>query len=1011
VVHNSVRGRVRFRVGGLAGSPQLKTFLESRIASESGVEGVRASHLTGNLLVRFAEPLSISTLQRRIEALICTEAITLDEARPEPKAPVPPPKDLSSEPVSPEAGFKEAIQAKIRRANTLRKVDDGPAWHTMAVSRICKRFDTDPENGLEPAQVRDRQSRLAPNQLPAAKARGTAEILWGQVNSLPVWLLTAAAGVSVLTGGLLDAAVVLGVVAANAWIGYLTESKAEKTIRSLKQFIDPRVRVIRGGEAIDIPAREVTVGDLVSLKPGTYVPADCRVIQAQHLSIDESMLTGESMPVVKTGDTLRNRNTPLADRTNMAYMGTLVTGGQGLGLVVAIGADTEIGRLQRLLEATETPETPIERQLRVMGDQLVVTFGVVCGAVFLVGLLRGYGFLVMLRTAISLAASAVPEGLPAAATINFALGIRRMREHRVLIRRLQAVETLGAVEVVCLDKTGTLTENRMVVSRIHTGMERIDLEVGSPESGRSLRSRLHPENRRAFLHCCILCNETQINGGDGGQPRFQGTATETALVRMAEWAGEDVIGVRRDFPMLEVHHRSENRLFMDTRHPSPGGGMLVYVKGSPMEVLSLCSAALIGGETVPLSDRMRDAIELENDDLAGHALRVLGLAFARFEDTPPDEVNGRLVWIGLVGMADPIRRGVEELIPVFHEAGIDTVMITGDQSPTAFAIADRLGISGARPLEILDSAELTAIEPDVLEAVAKHVFVYSRVSPAHKLRIVQAIQAGGKTVAMTGDGVNDGPALKAADLGIAMGRTGTDIAREVADVVLQEDNLDTLILAVKDGRGIYQNIRKSVRFFLATNFSEIMVMSAGISLGIGSPLNVMQLLWINIISDIFPGLSLSMEAPEPGVMGQPPRRAGAPLFSRDDYKSMLLSAAAISGASLGAYGFGLARYGPGGKAATLAFQSLTVGQLLHAYNCRREFGAGKEGPQLAPNPYLNAAIWGSLAMQGLTLFFPPLRRLLGLAPLTALDLGVAAGAALLPMALNPSVETGTRKTP
>lgn len=1013
-IHAAVSGRVRFRVEGLYGSTLMERFLVSRLVRESGIRKARASRLTGTVLIHFEAPWTRPELARRIHELITTEAVPLDEAQVERDEPIREetlPSSTPAEDVAASAArFKEILKAKLRLLNTQRAdAHQGPEWHAIGFQRLLRHLETDIEHGLSPQEALERLHRNAPNTLPDARTRSSADILWDQINSLPVYLLAAAAGVSVLTGGIIDAVVVMGVVAANAYIGYATERRAEQTIKSLKQYINPRAVVIRSGETIDIPAQEVTVGDIVAFKPGMYVPADCRVVEAHHLSIDESMLTGESMPVTKSPGILRVRKTPLADRTNMAYMGTLVTGGQGKGVVVATGSDTEIGRLQQLLDDTETPETPIERQLRVMGDQLVMAFGAICGAVFVLGLARGYGLMMMLRTAISLAASAVPEGLPAAATINFALGIRRMREHNVLIRRLQAVETLGAVETICLDKTGTLTENRMSVTRLYTAMERFDVDGSAETEFFSVIKRIHPKNRKAFLHCCVLCNETEMNGADAeGGLALHGSATEKALIHLAVDAGMDVWNVRASHPTLRVNHRSESRLFMDTHHAAPGGGVVVFVKGSPVEVLGLCRQALIDGRVVELSDRMRDAIELENEEMAGDALRVLGLAYAEFEGAAPRSVNGHLVWIGLVGMADPIRRGVAGLIPIFHQAGIETIMITGDQSPTAFSIADRLNISGDRPLEILDSAELTALDPEVLQAIAKHVYVYSRVSPAHKLRIVQAIQAGGKTVAMTGDGINDGPALKAADLGIAMGESGTDIAREVADVVLQKDNLDTLVLAVKDGRGIYQNIRKSVRFFLATNFSEIMLMAAGIGLGIGSPLNVMQLLWINIISDIIPGLSLSMEAPEPDVLERPPRPTGSPLFTREEYQGMLLSAATISGASLGAYGFGLMRYGQGARAATLAFQTLTLGQLLHAFNCRRDIGASEPAKPMPPNPYLNAAIWGSLALQGLTVVVPPLRRLLGLAPTSAVDLAAIGAASLLPMALGPSANPFSR---
>ena len=412
---------------------------------------------------------------------------------------------------------------------------------------------------------------------------------------------------------------------------------------------------------------------------------------------------------------------------------------------------------------------------------------------------------------------------------------------------------------------------------------------------------------------------------------------------------------------------------------------------------------------IPITESDRLRIETENERMAGEALRVLGVAYSRFEVKRDSNMEDNLTWLGLIGMADPIREGVKGLIEVLHRAGIDTVMITGDQSPTAYSIAQKLNLSQEAPLGILDSTELTSVEDDWMEALAKRVHVYSRVSPAHKLRIVQALQRGGRTVAMTGDGINDGPALKAANLGIAMGRTGTDVAREVADVVLENDDLETLIIAVRDGRTTYNNIRKSVHFFLSTNLSEIMVMFAAMSMGMGIPLNVMQLLWINLISDILPGLALSVEPPETDVLEEPPRSANKPLFTKEDFKKMSLESAFISGGALSAYGYGIARYGFGLKAGSLAFQSLTIGQLLHALSCRSERHSIFDRDRPPRNKTLNMAIFGSLAIQVLTMIIPGLRRFLGISPVSLLDVAVIGGSAVLPLTVNEKIKKARRE--
>jgi len=1013
-VHTSVKGRARFRIAGLKNGPHLKRILEFYLSQNPDLRLVNASTTTGTLLIRFSESISVGRVQGFIVKAIGRRAVDLDVEASDVRDKSAP--DIIARQKLPQPDITGSIRDSLKSALT-RLMDHSAAsashvWHTLKRNTLGEVLETDLQKGLTASEASHRLEQGGANRLPEPHARSDWDVIFDQINSLPVYLLGAAAFVSVLTGGFIDAVVVMGVVAANAAIGYVTETRAEKTISSLRRYVDPVAQVIRDGEPRQVSAHEVVVGDIVVLKPGMVVPADSRLIEAAYLSVDESMLTGESMPVVKSVETLRIRNTPLADRLNMLYMGTLVTGGQATAVVVATGVNSEIGRLQLLLEQTESPETPIERQLRIMGDQLVILCGIVCGFVFLIGFVRGYGFLQMLRTAISLAASAVPEGLPAAATINFALGIRRMQKDHVLIRRLQAVETLGSIQTICLDKTGTITRNRMTVTHIVTAEKRIDVhEAQFTNDQRPLKPLSIPELKELLI-CGCLCSETKINGtATPGEVELHGSSTENALVHTALSAGVDIRECRHAHPLVSIQHRSEQRPYMVSCHETPAGLRRYYVKGSPPEVLAMCRWQLQQGECRELARDQRNAIERLNDAMSGDALRVMGMAYAEVAPEDRPNLEEKLVWLGLVGMTDPIRHGVKPLIDVLHRAGIETVMITGDQSTTAFAIAHQIGIAGPNRLEILDSSELTSVDPELLAAIAKRVHVYSRVSPAHKLRIVQAIQASGKTVAMTGDGINDGPALKAADLGIAMGRTGTDVAREVADVVLEKDNLETLVVAIKDGRTTYENIRKSVQFFLATNLSEILVMASAMTLGIGFPLSVMQLLWINIISDIFPGLALSVEDPEPDILARPPRESRGSLFSNADYKRMAFDAAAITAGSLGAYAYGLSRYGVGRQASSLAFQSLTIGQLLNAYSCRSRTQSLFNGYRLPPNPYLNAAILGSLALQGLTIWFPPVRRFLGVAPISLVDLSVIAASSFLSLAAIESAKTSRVKTP
>jgi Ca2+-transporting ATPase len=994
-IHTKIPGRARYQVDGLRQSEGAKAFIERQLAGSRDIVSVSASTVTSRVLITFNSGNTAQSIERRLESVVAAwrrdpgprpdnksrQTPGLHACGTEGPKRVPAPAADAPWTASPPAAFHESGN-----------------WHRIHRQEVLDLVASDPQRGLGLPVARARLEQNGLNTLPEGAPRSAWEILVGQINSLPTYLLAAAAGVALLTGGVIDALVIMGVVAANAAIGFVTEKEADKTIQSLKKLVHPKAEVIRDGEPLTVAVEEIVVGDLLELKPGAYVAADCRIIRAVNLSIDESMLTGESMPVYKTARTLGGGEVPLADRLNMAFMGTLVTGGQGLAVVVATGSATQIGQLQTLLQQTQAPQTPIERQLGHMGDQLVILCCAVCGVVFLIGFLRGYGFLAMLRTSISLAASAVPEGLPAAATINFAMGITRMRQHRVLIRHLQAVETLGAVQTICLDKTGTITVNQMQVQQVMVDGARMAVEPGSPlpalsEAGMESSSLSH------LLHACALCNEVKVDGRQAdGQPVLHGSATEKALVVLAAEAGLDVAALKKQFRLLTVNHRSESRLFMSTLHRVAENERVLFVKGSPPEVLALCDRQVFDGRRLPLADADRARIERENERMAAGALRVLGFAF---KPNPADvEDEGGLTWLGLAAMADPIRSGARGLIEMFHRAGVETVMITGDQSPTAYAVAQELNLSGGQPLTILDSTELSRLDPEALAALARQVYVYARVSPAHKLKIVEALRAAGRTVAMTGDGINDGPALKAADIGIAMGRSGTDVARGVADVVLEEDNLEILSQALRDGRTTYGNIRKAVHFFLTTNLSEILLMFSSLALGLGTPLNVMQLLWINIISDIFPGLALSMEAPEPDVMTRPPRDPRAPLFSAGDFKTMLGESAGITGGALAAFAYGAARYGLGPGAGTMAFQTLTVGQLLHAYSSRSEHSGLFSPDPLPPNPHLKWAIGGSLALQALTLFLPPVRGFLGLTALRPADLAVVAAAAGLPLFVN-----------
>jgi Ca2+-transporting ATPase len=648
----------------------------------------------------------------------------------------------------------------------------------------------------------------------------------------------------------------------------------------------------------------------------------------------------------------------------------------------------------------------MEKQLARMGNQLVLICTGVCGLVFFIGLLRGYGVIEMLQSSLSLAVAAVPEGLPAVATTTLALGIQEMRRRRVLIRHLEAVETLGSVQTLCLDKTGTITLNQMSVVEVYAGMHRVEVcEDRLIVDGNGIEAVDHEELLR-LMQVGVLCTESEVTI-DGEEYTVKGSSTENALFRLAMKSGIDLECLMKSYPVVKLSQRSENHNYMVTLHTSDVEGKFLAVKGNPDEVLAMCCRQMRDGAIIPLGDEDIARIQAENERMAGNALRVLAMAYCQADGDGCASEEG-FIWLGLVGMADPIRKGVEELIATFHQAGIDTVMITGDQTLTADAIGKKLKLNREGELEILDSTRLAEIEPEVMEALAKRVHVFARVSPAHKLQIVQALQKAGKVVAMTGDGINDSPALKAADIGIAMGQNGTAVAREVADVVLEQDDLQTMAGAISQGRTIYSNIRKAIHFLLATNFSEIMVMSVAMAGGLGQPLNARQLLWINLISDIFPGLALAMEQPEPDVLNRPPRDPGEPIIKTSDFRRITFESSTLAAASLGAYGYGIARYGMGVQAGTIGFMSLTFAQLLHALSCRSEQHSLFGREKLPTNPYLNIALGTSLALQALTILVPGLRSFLGLAPIGLLDAAVIGGSALLPLAVNEATKGGGR---
>jgi Ca2+-transporting ATPase len=980
--HAAVPGRLRAHVAGLRHNARLAQHLNETLRARVDVVSIEVNALTGTVLLHYRSTTAAKLLAGIEAALDSPDAAAMRRThaaaapRPDPVAPAPRPG---------------------RTASAAR-------WHVAPLEQLLRDFETSLEHGLTSATAATRLARSGPNAFPAPPRRSEAAMFFGQFKSLPVALLGASAVVSAATGGLVDAAVIVGVLVVNATIGFVTERQAERTIAALDRYTPRRVHARREGRVFEVPVEHIVTGDVLELAPGSYIAADARLLDTERLTVDESALTGESVPIAKNFRFAGTDDTPLAERLNLVHRGTLVTGGSGRALVVATGVDTEIGRIQSLVGETRPPDTPMQIQLDRMGNQLVLLGGAVCAGVFGLGLLRGLGLLPMLKTAISLAVAAVPEGLPTVATTTLALGIRDMRARKVLIRHLDAVETLGSVQVLCLDKTGTLTLNRMQL---------VCVQIDGHRYRRSERSYVLHDTTidvsrepvfQLLLRVVALCNEADVSHS-AGQVSFTGSATESALLDAALCGGLDVTVLRRDYPLQRMRHRTETTPWMATLHRRADGGWLVAVKGSPEQVLALCHDRFEPG--APLTDSTRSNILFDNERMAGEALRVLGVAYALI-DSPEQFETAPLCWLGLVGLADPVRPGMDKLMRAFHGAGIETVMITGDQSATAYAIGKQLNLANGGHLEILDSAALDKVEPELLAGLVRKTHVFARVSPAHKLQIVQALQRAGKVVAMTGDGINDGPALKAANIGVAMGGGGTDVARSVADVVVEDDNLHTMVTAVEQGRTIYANIRKALRFLLSTNLSEVEVMVAAVAFGAGAPLTPMQLLWINLISDIFPGLALAMEPPETDVLKQPPRDPDEPIIAPRDFRRLALESGAISVGALASLGYALWRYGAGPRANTHVFMSLTIAQLLHALSCRSEKTTIFESGIRPGNRHLNLALGASLAAQAGVMTIPALRKLFNLAPVGPVDLAVIGASAVLPLLFNELTKVGRR---
>ena len=673
-------------------------------------------------------------------------------------------------------------------------------------------------------------------------------------------------------------------------------------------------------------------------------------------------------------------------------------------MVTATGDRTELGKIQSLVQETEQLTTPLQLQLEALTGRLITLSAGLGLGIFAVGLFRGYSFIEMLKMSLTLAVAAVPEGLPTVATISLTQSANRMKDRKVLVRTLGAVEALGSTQVICLDKTGTLTMNHMSVTRLVIGLEEVKFKAGKftslsgPRAGEELTLENAPSGLRELIEVGVLCNESEMRRENGESPTFKGSPTEVSLLELAHVSDISIDEVRARGELLETEYRTEERSYMVTEYLLKNGERYFAVKGNPEEVLALCDTYLQDGQERRLDLKTRAAIMGQNDHLGNGALRVLGLASAKVRGAG-ELKSGDLKWLGLIGMADQPREGIKELMASFHAAGIKTVMITGDQSATAHALGLELGISGNEELRIFDWSDVASVDPGELIEISRKTHVFARVSPSEKLQIVKALQATGNIVAMVGDGINDAPALKAADVGIAMGFNGTEVAREVADVVLMDDKLQSLLPGIELGRTTYDSIHKSVVYLITTNLSESLLMFMSMAIGWGQSLNSMQILWINLISDLFPAMALALELPESKVLERPPQPPHQPILKSEDMKQIAIESQVMSLCALLAYGYGFKRYGNTQRSQSIAFTSLAVAQLLHTLSARSDKRSAFD-ERMKSNKYVSLSVGAGLGLQTLPLIVPALRKLLHVSPLGVTDIGVSVGAALLNLLYN-----------
>ena len=841
-------------------------------------------------------------------------------------------------------------------------------WHSSSVEEIAKNLKTNINIGLPDDEAQKRFERYGPNNLKEKKKESIFVKFIKQFNDFMIITLIIAAIISAVVSKLngeadyIDSIIIVAIVIFNAIMGLVQEQKAEKSLEALKKMSAPNAKVRRNGRVQEIDAAMVVPGDIVILEAGNYVPADCRLINSYNLKIEESALTGETIPSLKDSSKILKENTAMGDLCNMVFATTIVVNGHGEAIVVETGMNTRVGKIAGMIIEDESPETPIQKKLAEVGKILAIACIIICVLIFVIGIFKKIPIIEMFMTSVGLAVAAIPEGLPAIVTIMLSIGVTKMAKKNSIIRKLPAVETLGSSSVICSDKTGTLTQNKMTVTEV-----------------RNCFGRANSNERKFILELGTMCTDTteeRINGKLG----FVGEATEVAISNAAMEEGVSKSFLYDEMKRINDIPFDSKRKIMTTIHKY-GNGYRIITKGAPDVLLKRCSNCYSGGQIVPIFSK-KDDINEQNNQMAEKALRVIAVAYKDVEKLPEmQDVEKDLIFCGLIGMIDPPREGVKEAVRTCRRAGIKTVMITGDHLQTAKAIAKELGILKRGDLAI-DGETLERMSQHELEQNIMDYSVFARVSPEHKVRIVKAFQSTGAVVAMTGDGVNDAPALKNADIGIAMGKGGTDVAKNAADMILLDDNFVTIVEAVKQGRNIYDNIKKAIHFLISTNIGEIVTIFFGLVLGIKSPLLAIQLLWINLVTDSLPAIALGLEKEEENIMSRLPRNPKKNLFADGLWWKIIIEGSMLGMFTLLAFSIGNRLYSVE-VGRTMAFLTLGILELVHSFNIKSEESIFKIG--VLENKYLVGALVLGVILQVIVVVVSPLAQVFSLVPLTGIQ--------------------------